>query len=355
MTLPLRRGVQLASGAGALLLGLASLALPSPYMLESPGPIFDTTGEIEDQPVTSVTGASSYEVEGTLALTTIYVTGAPTHTVRVPQAVRSWASATTDMTPHELVYPTGTTAEEVQQRNTAAMASSQQLSLAAALDHLDIDFEVELFVADFTPDAVEAGTDELLTAGDRVLEAAGEPVTGLEGLRAAVNEASGEPIELTVARDGDHVNVDVPTYQEADGEYYVGILLGNEFEFPVEADIQLEDVGGPSAGLMFSLGLIDTMTEESMTGGQDWAGTGTVDPDGTVGPIGGAPLKLVGAQGQGAEHFLAPRDNCDELEGRLPEGLDVYGVDNVDEAVAVVEAVRDGDEDFLAGVEPCGR
>lgn len=350
----LRRTVQRVSGAGALLLGLATLALPSPYMLESPGPIFDTTGEVEDEPVTTVNGAETYETDGTLALTTIYVTGAPTQTVRVPQAVRGWVSSTIDMTPHELIYPTGTTAEEVREANTAAMASSQELSLAAALNHLDVDFEVDLFVVDFTPGALEAGTDELLISGDRVLEAAGEPVTGLEGLRSAVNEAAGEPIELTVARGGESVNVEVPTYQEADGEYYVGIMLGNEFEFPVSAEIQLEDVGGPSAGLMFSLGLIDTMTEESMTGGHHWAGTGTVDPDGTVGPIGGAPLKLVGAQDQGAEHFLAPRDNCDELEGRLPSGLDVYGVENVDEAVTIVEAVRDGDEDFLAGVEPCG-
>lgn len=117
--------------------------------------------------------------------------------------------------------------------------------MAAALNHLDVDFEVELFVADFTQGAIEAGTDELLNAGDRVVEAAGEPVTGLEGLRTAVNEASGEPIELTVLRDGDQVDVDVETYQEADGEYYVGILLGNEFEFPVDAEIQLQDVGGP--------------------------------------------------------------------------------------------------------------
>lgn len=350
----LRRTVQRVSGAGALLVGLAALALPSPYMLESPGPIFDTTGEVEDEPVTTISGAETYETDGTLALTTIYVTGAPTQTVRVPQAVRGWVSSSIDMTPHELIYPTGTTAEEVREANTAAMASSQELSLAAALNHLDVDFEVDLFVVDFTPGALEAGTDEVLASGDRVLAAAGESVTGLEGLRSAVNEAAGEPIGLTVARGGEHINVEVPTYQEADGEYYVGIMLGNEFEFPVSAEIQLEDVGGPSAGLMFSLGLIDTMTEESMTGNQHWAGTGTVDPDGTVGPIGGAPLKLVGAQDQGAEHFLAPRDNCDELDGRLPRGLDVYGVENVDEAVTIVEAVRDGDEDFLAGVEPCG-
>lgn len=351
----LRRRVQILSGAGALLLGLGVLALPSPYMLESPGPIFDTTGEIDGEPVTTVSGAETYDTEGSLALTTIYVNGAPTHTVRVAQAVRGWVSPTIDMTPHELVYPTGTSAEDVREANTAAMASSQELSLAAALNHLGVDFEVELFVVDFTPGALEAGTDDLLSSGDRVLEAAGERVIGIEGLRSAVNEAAGEPIELTVVRGGDQVDVEVPTYQEADGEYYVGILLGNEFEFPVAADIQLEDVGGPSAGLMFSLGLIDTMTEESISGDHSWAGTGTVDPDGRVGPIGGAPQKLVGAQSQGAEHFLVPRDNCGELEGRLPGGLDVYGVEDVDEAVAIVEAVRDGDEDFLAGLTPCGR
>lgn len=351
----LRRGVQIASGVGALTLGLGTLTLPSPYLMESPGPIFDTTAEMEGAPVISVSGAETYPTEGSLALTTVYVNGAPTHTVRVPQAIRGWLSPTIDLTPHELVYPTGTTAEEVRERNTEAMASSQELALAAALDHLEMDFEVELFVADFTEQALEAGTDELLQAGDQVLRAGGEPVTGLEGLRAVVNESAGEPLGLTVVRDGDHVEVEVSTYQEADGEYYLGVLLGNEFEFPVDAEIRLEDVGGPSAGLMFSLGLIDTLTEGSLTSGEDWAGSGTVDPDGTVGAIGGIAQKVVGAQNQGAEHFLVPRDNCGELEGRLPAGLEVYGVDNVDQAVEIVTAVGEENEDFLAGLEPCGR
>lgn len=351
----LRRTVQISSGVGALVTGLAALTLPSSYLLESPGPIFDTLGEVEDWPVITVSGAESYETEGSLALTTVYVNGAPTSTVRVPDAMAGWVSASIDLTPQELVYPSGTTAEEVQQRNTAAMASSQELALAAALDHLGTDYAVELSVMDFTEEAVEAGTDQLLTPGDVVLAAQGETVTGLEGLRRAVNDAAGEPVELTVVRDGDHVEIAAPTYQDADGEYYVGILLASEFDFPVEADIRLQDVGGPSAGLMFSLGIIDTMTDESLTGGQDWAGTGTVDPDGTVGAIGGIAQKVVGARDEGVEHFLAPRQNCGELEGRLPGGLDVYGVEDVDQAVGIVEAVRDGDEDFLTGLEPCGR
>ncbi|RJN31778.1 YlbL family protein [Nesterenkonia natronophila] len=351
----LRRTVQTLAGAGALVAGLGALALPSAYLLESPGPIFDTISEIDDQPVITVDGASTYETDGTLALTTVYVNGAPTSTVRVPDAIRGWLSPSVDMTPHELIYPSGTTEEEVRDLNTAAMASSQELALAAALDYLGVDYAVELSIMEFTEEAIAAGTHEALAAGDILLNAGGEEITGIEGLRQAVNDAAGEPIELTLVRDGEHVEVEAPTYQEADGEYYVGILLGSEFEFPVQADIQLEEVGGPSAGLMFALGIIDTMTQESLTGGEDWAGTGTVDPDGKVGAIGGIAQKVAGARSQGAEYFLAPRDNCDELEGRLPNDLEVYGVDDADEAVEVLEAVRDGDESFLAGLSPCGR
>ncbi|WP_258934804.1 hypothetical protein [Nesterenkonia pannonica] len=109
-------------------------------------------------------------------------------------------------------------------------------------------------------------------------------------------------------REGEQIDVEVPTYQETDGEYYIGTLMGTQFEFPVEAQIRLsENVGGPSAGLMFALGVIDTMSEESLTGGESWAGTGTVDPDGTVGPIGGIPQKIVGARNSGADHFWPPR------------------------------------------------
>lgn len=359
----LRRTVQFAGGSVALVGGVVALALPAPYISESPGPIFNTTAEIqhdeegeETEPVIDVAGADTYPTDGTLSLTTVYVNGAPTSTLFVPDAVRGWFSPTIDLTPQELVYPSGTTAEEVRERNTAAMTSSQDLAFAAALEQQGIEFGLELFVEGFTPEADEAGVDEHLQPGDRILTAQGEEITGIEGLRAAVNDAAGEPVELTVLREDEELDVEVPTYQEADGEYYMGTLMGTDFDFPVEAEIQLsENVGGPSAGLMFALGIIDTMNEESLTGGNDWAGTGTVDPDGTVGPIGGIAQKIVGAHNRGADFFLAPRENCDELNGRLVDGLEVYGVETVDEAVDVLEAVRDDDQDFLRQSEPCGR
>lgn len=351
---PLRRALAALSGGAALLLGVTSLVLPSPYLVESPGPIFNTIGESEGEPIISLSGTESYPTSGSLSLTTVYVSGQPTSTVRVPEAAYALFSPEIDLSPHELTYPSGTTEEQVQEQNTAAMTSSQDLALAAALDHQGIEYDMQLSVMDFTPEALEAGAAEQLQPGDRVLAVGEEPVTGIEGLRQAVNEAAGGTVDLTVARDRESVEVQVPTYQELDGDYYVGLLLANEFDFPVTADIQLEHVGGPSAGLMFSLGIIDQMTEDDLTGGLDWAGTGTVDPDGTVGPIGGIAQKVVGARDGGADHFLAPRDNCPELEGRIPDQLQVYGVDTVDQAVEVVQAVREGDGELVNSLEPCG-
>lgn len=348
------RIVRAVSGVTALGIALSALVIPSPYVMESPGPIFNTIGEDDGEPIITVNGHETYETDGSLNLTTVFLNGAPTSTVRVADMVRAWFDGSRDIAPQELIYPSGTTADEVQQMNSAQMTSSQDLAVAAALDQLDEDYAQRLSVADFTPEAQEAGTDDVLQPEDEVVAASGEEITGIEGLREAVNEAAGEPVELTVQRDGDELDVEVPTYLEADGDYYVGIMLQNTFDFPFEVDIRLNDVGGPSAGLMFTLGIIDTLTSGSMTGGEQWAGTGTVDPDGRVGPIGGIPQKVVGAADQGAQYFLAPQENCSDLEGRIPDGIDVYPVTDVEQAQQTVEAVREDDEDFLAGLPSCG-
>lgn len=181
----LRRTVQFSAGAGALILALASLMAPSAYITEAPGPLFNTTGESDGEPIITVDGRETFETDGALNLTTVYVNGAPTSTVRVPDAVRGWFSSSIDMTPQELVYPSGTTADEVEEFNTAAMTSSQDLALAAALDELDVEYSQALEVVDFTPEARDGGVDDLLQPGDQVLEADGEPITGLEEIGRA--------------------------------------------------------------------------------------------------------------------------------------------------------------------------
>src|SRR5690606_27735006 len=108
-------------------------------------------------------------------------------------------------------------------------------------------------------------------------------------------------------------------------------------------DIKLADVGGPSAGLMFALGIYDKLTPGSLTGGRFVAGTGTIDDNGKVGPIGGIQMKTVGARDKGAEFFLTPADNCATAVKDVPDGLTLVEVKTLEDALGALEDIRAGD------------
>ena len=119
------------------------------------------------------------------------------------------------------------------------------------------------------------------------------------------------------------------------------------YDFPFEVQIQLDKVGGPSAGMMFALGIIDKLTPGQLQGGENVAGTGTIDQSGAVGPIGGIQQKLHGALESGATWFLAPADNCDEVTGNIPDGLTVFSVSTLDQALTALEGIKTGDTSDL--------
>jgi PDZ domain-containing protein len=135
----------------------------------------------------------------------------------------------------------------------------------------------------------------------------------------------------------------------------LGVLLDPQVELPVDVDFDIENIGGPSAGTMFALGIVDTLTPGEMTGGKSIAGTGTMDLAGNVGPIGGIRQKLVGASQAGAKWFLAPAGNCDEVVGHVPAGLDVVQVGTLGEARDAVEAIAAGDGGSLPTCAAAGR
>jgi PDZ domain-containing protein len=134
----------------------------------------------------------------------------------------------------------------------------------------------------------------------------------------------------------------VPTVSGTGGRTAIGVLLGVEHDFPVKVTINAGDVGGPSAGLMFALAIYDKLTPGSLTGDHAIAGTGTIDEQEQVGPIGGIRQKLEGARGAGSDYFLAPAANCPEVVGHVPDGLQVVKVATFDEAVSAVEAIARG-------------
>jgi PDZ domain-containing protein len=219
------------------------------------------------------------------------------------------------------------------------MVDSQQEAIAVALRATGRTVPQHLVLAEVAPDAPSAA---LLRAGDVVEAVDGTPVTTSEQIRAAISRhRPGEFVQLRLLRHGTEISVAAKTRSSA-GRTTIGVFLGLRFTFPVDVKINAGDVGGPSAGTMFALGVYDKLTPGALTGGQNIAGTGTIDVTGTVGPIGGIRQKLAGARAGGAQWFLAPSADCNEVVGHVPDGLRVVKIATFDQARSSVEAIAAG-------------
>jgi PDZ domain-containing protein len=170
-----------------------------------------------------------------------------------------------------------------------------------------------------------------------------QPAEGGARLRQLITRHKpGEQVTLTVQRAGRRMDERITTAAAKDGRAIVGVLTRDEADYPFKVAISLKDVGGPSAGLMFALGVVDKLTPGSLSGGKYIAGTGTIDDSGKVGPIGGIPQKMAGARRAGATVFLAPAGNCAEAVKTVPAGLRLVKVDSLQSAVDALDAIREG-------------
>ena len=228
------------------------------------------------------------------------------------------------------------------------MVDSQKEATAAALTHLGYDVKPMVRVYSLTDDSAAQG---ILQKDDVIRAANGTPITDTPALREIINAGGGAPVVLTIERNGQTLDETItPKQSTSDGDtvWLIGVSTMHDYDFPIQVTIQLDNVGGPSAGMMFALGIIDTLSDGELNGGQQVAGTGTIDAAGTVGPIGGIRQKMFGAVDAGATWFLAPADNCDEVVGHIPSGLRVFKVSTLDDALDALKAIRgDGDVEAL--------
>lgn len=337
-------GIWIVSAALAIL--VIAAFLPSPYVIEQPGPSFNTTGKVQltqnaaPSPVITITGAQTYPTTGHLNMTTVSVLGTPDGTPSWLRVMQAFVDPTQNIIPKSVMFPPGTTTKEENTANEQAMASSQELAVAAALSELGIRYSTTLTVAGFSQGS--KATDAL-RKGDIIEQVNGTDAKAVSTLQHAAERAgAGHSVNLRIRRAGTTLNVSVPVVELSDGTTHVarlGVLLNQSFKFPMTVKISLGDVGGPSAGTMFSLGIIDKLTPGSLTGGKFIAGTGTIDADGEVGPIGGIAQKLVGAHRQGAKFFLAPASNCADVVGHIPSGLHVVKVATLAQARSAVATI----------------
>ena len=325
----------------ALFVGVALAALLSlihlPYAILKPGPVTNTLGNVRaNTPLVSVSDARTYPTSGVLDFTTVAVYGGPQHPVNVWDVLSGLVDRSSHVVPEQTMFPKGTTSKQVQEENAAEMADSQQEAIAVALRATGTKVPEAISIAQ-VPDGSPA--KGVLQAGDQVVSVDGVRADSTDAVRTAVQKhAAGETVAITVRRDGTTRTVTAHT-ASADGRTVLGVLLRTKFAFPVKVTINAGDVGGPSAGMMFSLAIFDKLTPGALTGGAKIAGTGTIASDGTVGPIGGIQQKLYGARDGGARWFLAPSANCNEVVGHVPDGLSVVKVSSFAEARSAVEAI----------------
>lgn len=332
--------------AVALFALLALTLLPTSFVIQRPGPVFNTLGSVEgadgEVPLISVAGAETFPTSGALDLLTVQVVGSRERTPSWFELAVAWFDPAKAVLPVDEVFPAGQSTEERNEESAVMMVDSQKEATAAALTDLGYDVNPMVRVHSLTDDSAAQG---VLEPDDVIRAANGTPVTDTDALREVINAGAGAPVELTVERDGATLTEQVtPKASTVDGRtvWLIGVSTLHDYDFPIDVTIQLDNVGGPSAGMMFALGIIDTLTPGELNGGDNVAGTGTIDAAGAVGPIGGIRQKMFGAVDAGATWFLAPAANCDEVVGHVPPGLRVFSVERLDDALDALDAIRDG-------------
>jgi PDZ domain-containing protein len=335
-----RRGLTLLM-ASVLALGLAVAGSVTkvPYVALKPGPAINTLGKVDGTAVLSISGAkerTASSSEGALDLTTVSVAD---H-ITLFEAIEGWLSPSDAVIPREIVFPPDQTAQQSNQQNTEEMQQSQDSATTAALTQLGYKGTTEIYASAISDGLPAKGK---VKAGDVITTVDGVKVSTPAQLRAEIGKrAVGESVTIGLLRDAKPLTVTIATVAADDNAKrpIIGITPGTHTDFPVKVDIVLRDVGGPSAGLMFALGIVDKLGTTSITGGKKIAGTGEISDEGAVSPIGGIAQKMRGAKARGATVFLSPADNCSEAKATKPDGITLIKVTSLKSALDALAQLR---------------
>ncbi len=312
-----------------------------PYYLLSPGSVRAT------EPLIQVTGAPTYPPQGEVGYVTVTVQ-------RATALGWAWAhfDSSIDIRPERDILGDDTP-DENRQVNLQAMTNSKET--AAAVAQQELGYDVKIVGTGAVVTAVQPGgpADGKLTAGDTIIAVDATPITRSDQLSAAIGaHKPGDVVTLQVQPlpppgaepTTEPRQVTLGAKPDDPSKGLLGVMSGTRdltYDLPVQVTIDSGSVGGPSAGLAFTLGTMDVLTPGSITGGHQVASTGTINPDGTVGPIGGVHQKTVAVRDSGAELFLVPRSEYDEAE-KYAGSLRVEPVDTVNDALKILATIGGG-------------
>jgi Lon-like protease len=335
-----RRSVTLLVAAVGVLIAIAvAVIAPVPYVALIPGPTLNTLGAVNGKPLIQVKGHQTYRTRGNLNMVTISFLGGPQTEFNIFAALRAWLSPHEAVVPEQEIFTPGQTPQQVAQTDTEEMADSQQTATAAALCQLKIKFKTIETVQATIKGMPAAG---VLRPGDDIEAVDGTPLgCGADAGSLIQAHPPGTPVDLTILRNSKTIRVRLVT-ANVQGTPEIGVELVQNFVFPFSVTINVGDIGGPSAGMMFALGLIDKITPDNLTGGRFIAGTGEIETNGSVEPIGGIQQKMAGARAAGATIFLTPAANCSDTAGAVPAGLRLIKVSSLAGAIAALNALKAG-------------
>jgi len=334
-----RSATLLVAGICVFVLAVAGAVLPVPYVVLSPGPSINTLGSSKGQPLLQITGHPVYRTTGNLNLVTVTFAGGPGDEINLYTALQAWLEPHDAVVPQEEIFGNSNNSQEIQQQNAAQMTGSQQTATAAALTELKIPYQTQAAIGQTVKGMPAYG---VLQPGDVFVAVDGHPVSGQSQTASLIaGRRPGTPVQLTVSRHGRNLTQQVPTVDHS-GKAEIGVVVEDQYKFPLNVKISVGDIGGPSAGMMFALGIIDKLTGDDLAGGRFVAGTGEIDAKGTVAPIGGIQQKMAGARRDGATVFLAPALNCSDVRGAIPAGMRVVKVSTLDQAVHDLQALKAG-------------
>lgn len=334
-----RRGwTVLASGVLIVVFGLIGAFVRVPYVAIGPGPTYDTLGQVNGAQVVEIDGQQTYPTGGELRMTTVSLNDQ----ITLFGALGLWVSGRYALAPREEYFRPGESDEQVQQENVQQFQDSQSNAEVAALRHLGFPIKVlAQTIVDNTP------ASRVLAAGDRLLSVNGRTITSEDDVTAALaGTTPGQTVPITFqhgndpARTGEITLAANPDPSKKQG--FMGLQPIDRADVPFDVKISLQDVGGPSAGLMFALAIVDRLTPGEMVAGEHIAGTGEISEKGQVGPIGGISFKVVAAREAGATVFLTPEANCAEAAAAVPNGLKLVKVTSLDSALSALDALKAG-------------
>ncbi|WP_422748909.1 PDZ domain-containing protein [Mycobacterium sp. WMMD1722] len=315
-------------------------AVTVPFVSLGPGPTFNTLGEVDGKEVVDIEGTEVKPTSGHLNMTTVSQRDGLT----LGQAMALWMSGREQLVPRELVYPPDKSKDEIDEENTTDFRRSEDNAEYAALSYLK--YPKAVTVDSVTDPGPSAGK---LEDGDAIDAVNGKPVSSVEEFQTILkNTKPGDDIVLDYRRrdQADPIGTATVTLgTNADRDYgFLGIGVVDAPWAPFSVEFNLANIGGPSAGLMFSLALIDKLTTGDLNDGKFVAGTGTIDAAGEVGPIGGITHKMLAAHEAGATVFLVPADNCAEAKTNPQDGLEMVKVGTLTEAVDALNTISAGGE-----------